>query len=328
MKATNRRAFLGNSLALTGLIPTLASWSTTLDAQTASTGVRTSGRHDDLLIVDQRKRFSWPGGKTLAVWISPAVEAWSFDSGIDAAIAPNAGTGPDVINFATREYGVRVGLWRIADFLDETGIKATVALNSAVCQFYPNAVEQMKKRGWEFMAHGIVNSASLGKLTVDEEREMIRTSVQTIEQATGTKVRGWLSPGQIETPNTPDLLAEAGILYTGDWNNDDQPLRMKVKKGELYTLPYCLVVNDIAFFSTLRSTGAQYQQALVDQFDTLYSDSQKSPRVLGIPLHPFFAGQPHAFGYLKRAIQHMKQQDRVWFATGAEIVDAYRKAQA
>src|SRR5262249_32292197 len=153
-------------------------------------------RHDDSLILD-RKRFSWPGGRTLAIWICPNVEAWSFDSGVDAAVLPTGGNGPDVINFATREYGVRVGLWRIADVLDAAGIKATVALNSAVCEFYPQAVDEMKRRNWEFMSHGTINSRTLKGLSIDQEREEIRTSVETIEKAVGMKVRGWLSPGQI-----------------------------------------------------------------------------------------------------------------------------------
>jgi len=142
----DRRAFLGTTLGLTALIPKLTGLPSTMEAQTPATDVHTSGRHDDLLILD-RKRFSWPAGRTLAVWISPNVEAWSFDSAVDAAVSPNGGNGPDVINFATREYGVRVGLWRIADLLDGAGLKATVALNSAVCEFYPQAVEEMKKRG-------------------------------------------------------------------------------------------------------------------------------------------------------------------------------------
>jgi allantoinase len=71
---------------------------------------------------------------------------------------------PDVVNYAWREYGMRVGLWRIADVLDGAGIKATIALNSLVCEHYPKVVEEMKKRGWEFMGHGTTNSESLAGL--------------------------------------------------------------------------------------------------------------------------------------------------------------------
>ena len=326
-KTMGRRRFVGNTLlAATGTLTALPRPMQT-QAQTPTSGVRPSGRYDNSLIIE-RKAFTWPGGKTLAVWIAPNVEVWSFDSAADAALNPNGAAGPDVINFGTREYGIRVGLWRIADVLAEAGLKGTVALNSAVCQVYPRAVEEMKKRNWEFMGHGITNSRSLNNLPLEQERDAIQTAVQTIEKTTGTKVRGWLSPGQLETANTPDLLSETGILYTCDWNNDDQPYPMKVKTGELYSLPYCLAINDTDHFLRLALTGPQYFESVVAQFDAMVSDSQKQSRVLGLPLHPFLTGIPANIKYLKQAIQHMKQSNRVWFATGSEIVEAYRRGQS
>ncbi len=297
-------------------------------AQTPQTLVgllRSSGRYDDSMIFE-RKPFAWPGGKTLAVWIIPNVEIWAFDAVSDAAINPTAtGAGPDVINYAAREYGMRVGLWRIADLLDNSGIRATVALNSAVCQAHPRVIEEINRRNWEFMAHGVTNTRSLSKLSIDAERAAIRSSVETIEKATGKKVRGWLGPGQIETANTPDLLAEEGLLYTADWNSDDQPLKMKVKAGEFYSLPHTLYANDVELFSKRGYSGKQIRQALSDQFDVLFEDSRKLPRVMGISLHPFLTGQPSQIGHLKEVVQYMKQRDGVWFATGTEIVEAYRK---
>src|SRR5262249_27164641 len=172
------------------------------------------------------------------------------------------------------------------------------------------------------------NSRSLKNLPLDQERDAIKTTIQTIEKATGRRVYGWLSPGQSETSNTPDLLAEFGVLYTGDWNNDDQPYRMKVKNGQLYSLPYCQAINDIDILSRLGLTGPEYLQSLVQQFDTLHSDSRMSPRVMGIPMHPFLTGSPANIKYLQQAIQHMKEAEGVWFATGSEIVEAYRKVQS
>jgi peptidoglycan/xylan/chitin deacetylase (PgdA/CDA1 family) len=289
--------------------------------------MHSSGLYDDSMIFE-RKPFTWPGGKTMAVWIVPNVEIWSFDSSADAATAPAGAAGPDVINYATREYGMRVGLWRVADVLDAAGIKATVALNSEVCRIYPKAIEEMKKRKWEFAGHGIDNSSNLGALPESAEKQTIKTTLDTIQSATGTKVNGWISPGQIQTEHTLGILDELGITYTGDWNNDDQPYRMKVKNGRLYSIPYCLIVNDTNLYSTYGFTGEQYYQSVVDQFDVLLSDSQKQPRVMGLPIHPYLVGQPEHISYFKRAIQHIKQSDRVWIATGSEIIDAYKKVQA
>src|SRR5215467_995286 len=314
-----RRNFLGTSL-----LGGLAATASFVQAQGRSTAVRRPDRFDDSFIF-QRKRIAWPGGKTLAIWIIPNVEAWQYDSSEGAAISPNANKKvPDVINYSWREYGIRVGLWRIADILDTAGIRATVALNAMVCDVYPKAVEEMKKRRWEFMGHGITNSWNLDGLPVEEERKTIQTCVRTLEKATGKKPSGWLGPGLAETYNTLDLLAEQGVTYVGDWNSDDQPFAMKVKSGKMFAVPYGMDVNDMGLINRQGYTGEQYLRVLTDQFDTLYDDSKKSARVLGIPLHPFLMGQPSRAPYLKKAIENFKRHDGVWFATGSEIVEAYQ----
>lgn len=295
-------------------------------AQTPSKTVRRPGRYEDSLIFD-RKPFVWPGGKTLAVWIIPNVEAWSYDSAVGVTTSPNAGNAvPDVINYAWREYGMRVGLWRIADVLDSAGVRATVALNSSVCEIFPKAVEEMKKRHWEFMGHGITNSQLLSSTSsLDEERNVIQTALGTIEHAVGERPKGWLGPGLAETFNTLDILAEEGVRYVGDWNNDDQPYPMKVKTGKLFSVPYCMELNDIGLFGRHGYTGDEYLRAVTDQFETLYSESHKLSRVMGIPLHPFLTGQPLHIKYFQQAIAHIQKQDRVWFATGKEIAEAYER---
>jgi len=321
-----RRDFLARGCGVLGAV-SLPIWPrSSLAQQRVSSGMRSTGLYEDSLIFE-RKPFTWPGGKTIAVWIVPNVQIWSFDSAADATTAPTAGAGPDVINYATRDYGIHVGLWRIADVLDRAGITATVALNSAVCDVYPKAVEEMKQRRWEFLGHGINNSSNLGQLAPGSEMQFIKSALDTIEKATGKKVNGWISPGRIETARTLDLLAELGVTYTGDWNNDDQPYRMKVKSGRMYSLPYCLMVEDTTLYSAWSFTGEQYYQSVVDQFDVLSEDSLKQPRVLGLGVHPYLVGQPKSIAFFERVIQHIKQSERVWLATGSEIVDAYHKVQ-
>ena len=324
----NRREFLSRSWPLAGAAGLLSAsmFQEVLPAQAqerTNTAIRRPERYDDSFIFE-RKPFTWPGGKTLALWIIPNVEVWQFDSPAGAAISPNtANRVPDVINYSWRDYGIRVGLWRIAEVLDAAGVRATVALNSMVCDVFPKAVDEMKRRGWEFMGHGITNSRNLANLPLAEEQDVIRTTLRTIERATGKRPRGWLGPGLTETFNTLDLLAEEGVVYVGDWNSDDQPFAMKVKKGKLFAVPYGMDINDMSLINRLGYTGDQYLRALTDQFDTLYADSQKTARVMGIPLHPFLTGEPWRTPYLKKAIAHFQQHERVWFATGSEIADAY-----
>jgi len=325
----SRRDFLGRSLPLAGAGALLSGLAPTRAlAQAPSPPVRRSDRYDDSFIFERRP-FTWPGGATLAVWIIPNVEVWRYDSASGQAITPNdRGNVPDVVNFAWREYGMRVGLWRLADVLDAAGVRATVALNSAVVDAHPKAIEEMKRRGWEFMGHGITNSENLAGLPLEKERALIHTVLRTIEQATGRRPRGWLGPGLVETHNTLDLLAEEGVIYCGDWNNDDQPYPMKVRQGRMFSIPYCMEINDIPLFMRKGYTGEQYLQSVVDQFDALYADSAKHPRVLGLPLHPMIIGQPLRTRYLARALAHMKKHERVWFATGSEIIDAYQRASS
>jgi allantoinase len=325
----SRRDFLRRSLtvagatgaALTGLSSNRAF------AQAPSGPVRRADRYDDSFIFE-RKPFRWPGNATLAIWIAPNVEVWRYDSPAGQAISPNErGIVPDVVNYAWREYGMRVGLWRLADVLDAAGVRATVALNSAVVEAHPKAVDEMKRRRWEFMGHGITNTENLAGLPLEKERALIQTALSTIERATGTRPRGWLGSGLTETYNTLDILAEEGVVYCGDWNSDDQPYPMKVRTGMMFSIPYCMEINDIPLFIRKGYTGEQYLQSLIDQFDALYADSAKQSRVLGIPLHPMITGQPLRSRYLERALAHMKKE-RVWFATGSEINDAYPRATA
>jgi peptidoglycan/xylan/chitin deacetylase (PgdA/CDA1 family) len=323
----DRRDFLKHTLAAAGTASLLSSMLAPGAARAQTLGpMRRSSRYDDSFITE-RKPFTWPNNKTLAVWIAPNVEVWHYDVAFGVGISPNpANRVPDVINYGWREYGMRVGLWRIADVLDGAGLKATVALNSQVCETYPKAVEEMKKRGWEFMGHGTTNSEELAGLPPEKEKEVIRHVLTTIEQATGKRPRGWLGVGLTETRNTLDILAEEGVTYCGDWNNDDQPYPMKVKAGKMFGIPYCMEINDIPSFIRKGYTGEQYFRSVIDQFEQLYADSQKQPRVMGIPLHPMIIGQPLRIKYLERALAEMKKHDGVWFATGSEIVDAYERA--
>ncbi len=323
----HRRDFLAGGLVLAGAAGIAASGLhiERAAAQTSPRPIRRSERYDDSFI-GERKPFKWPGDASLAVWFAPNVEVWQYDSAFGVGITPNPTNHvPDVFNYAWREYGMRVGLWRLADVFDAAGVKATVALNSQVCEVYPKAVEEMKKRGWEFMGHGTTNSNTLAGLDPQVERDTIRGILKTIEQATGTRPRGWLGAGLVETYNTLDILAEEGVIYCGDWNNDDQPVAMKVKSGKMYGVPYCNEINDISSYLRKGWTGEQYMRSVIDQFDVLYADSRKQPRVMGIPLHPMISGQPLRIKYLERAIAHMKEHQGVWFTTGSEIVDAYQK---
>lgn len=274
--------------------------------------------------IERRPPLRWPGGARVAVWVVPNVEHFAF-GGFGPMLRPRAAPAPpDPYNTAWRDYGLRVGIWRLMRALDRHGIRATVALNATVCDYAPAVVEEGLRRGWEFMGHGTTSSRLLSGLAEDAEREEIERTLTRIAQFTGQRPRGWLGVGLEETLRTPHLLAAAGVEYVGDWCADDQPFPLTVEQGALIALPYTLELNDIPLFMNQHLTGPEFFTTVRDQFDVLYAEGAESGRVMALALHPFLVGQPHRAKYLDQALAYLASHRQVWFATGAEILDAWR----
>jgi allantoinase len=279
-------------------------------------------RYDYSPIFD-RKPLTLPNEARVALWVGVNIEY--FDLGgtdFGGAGAFNV-PPPNVFDYGARDYGNRVGIWRLMELLDKYSIKASVLLNSDVCRHYPIIIEEGKRRGWEYLGHGTSNSVLLGGRTESEERQIIRTTLDVIEEAVGERPIGWLGPALQETFNTPDILAEAGIKYLCDWCCDDQPFQMKVKKGTLISIPYSLDLNDIPAFLMHHMTAEQFYQMIRNQFDTLYEEGASLPRIMCIALHPFLIGQAYRIGWLDRALQHIKSHENVWITQGCEIAAWY-----
>ncbi|MBI4529162.1 MAG: polysaccharide deacetylase family protein [Deltaproteobacteria bacterium] len=278
-------------------------------------------RFDYSPIID-RKPIQWPNGARVAIWIIPNIEHYEFD--IPAIGLHASNVVPDVLNYAWRDYGPRVGVWRLMEVLDKYGFRGTVALHSAVCHLYPRIIEEAKKRNWEFMGHSITNSHRLsGGISEEEERRVIRETIQTITEAVGKAPEGWLGPGLEETFVTPDILAEEGIRYLCDWCNDDQPYPMKVKEGKLISLPYSVELNDIPFFLGHKGSSVDFMQAIKDQFDVLYEEGKTNGRVMAIAVHPYIINVPYRHKYLDMALEYIARHEDIWLTTGGEIARWY-----
>jgi allantoinase len=273
-------------------------------------------------IVD-RPRIEWPDGKRLAFWIGLNVEHYAVDKPSTSLFPGTAMLVPDPLNYGWRDYGPRVGIWRMMEALDALGMPASVMLNSAVCAQYPQIIEAGNKRGWAWLAHGRDNSTFEAGMEPDEERAYLSEVVSTIEAATGTRPKGWLGPALTETMHTPEILAELGLTYVCDWCCDDQPFALDVRSGPMLSVPYSIEVNDIPLFLGKSLSGEDFYRILVDQFDTLYAESEASGRVMSIGLHPFIIGLPFRHPYLVRALEHILGHDGVWATTSDEIADWY-----
>ena len=270
--------------------------------------------------INDRPTLEWPGGARLAVWVIPNIEFFPLTRGIPPQAGAPAGAAPSVRAWAQRDYGNRVGIWRIMDVLSKYGVRASPTLNSDICDHHPQIVRAAIDLGWEILGHNRTNSQWLDTLAPAEERQTIAHTLSRIAEMTGKKPLGWLGAGLAETWQTLDFLTEEGCLYVADWVNDDQPYMMDIGGKPLVSIPYSYEINDAPFIHYRNGTADEFEQAIRRQFDTLYEEGAKSGRVMAICLHPYLIGVPHRIGALDAALKYIAAHDRVWFATGEEIV--------
>lgn len=202
-------------------------------------------------IIDRPAR-TWPEGKRLAVYVGLNIEHYAFAERSVGLLDAVASRDPDPINFGWRDYGLRVGIWRLMELFDKLNLRASVLLNADVCSHYPRVIEEGRKRGWAWVAHGKNNSMFAGsapQLSEAEEREYLDEIFGTIAAAVGTRPKGWLGPlGLSQTYAPSRLLAALGALYVLDWGNDDQPFRLASHQGGLLVVPYSFELNDLPLF--------------------------------------------------------------------------------
>lgn len=272
--------------------------------------------------INRRARLELPGGARLALWVVTNIEFFALDKPMpgDSNERPKpTDHTPMVRHWAQRDYGNRVGVFRLMELLTAHGIRSTVALNSAVCDHHPQLVEDCVQLGWEFMGHNRTNTERLTEVPLQEERALIHESLERIGRATGRRPVGWLGSGLQETWNTLDHLAAEGCVYVADWVNDDQPYFIDAGGRRLVSVPYSYELNDLAAIVRSKSTPGEFERMIRDQFDVLWREGARSGRVMAICLHPFIMGQPHRIGALERALAYIDRFDGVWKATGEEI---------
>ena len=274
-------------------------------------------------IID-RPIIKWPNGARVALWISPNVEHYEYMPDDDAARTPWPRTPfPDVQQYSYRDYGNRVGFWRMLETLDKYNIRSCVSLNVAVLEHFPEIRDAMVERNYDYMSHGIYNTRYLYTYSEEQEREFYRDTIESLKIHTGKQLKGMLGPAISGTERTPDLMAEAGLIYHTDWMHDDQPVPIKVKSGKLISVPYSIELNDSSLLRDNHYEGDYFARICKAQFDQLYKEGAESGRVMCIALHPFLIGQPHRIKYLDEILSHIMSHDGVWQTTADEIADYY-----
>jgi len=278
-----------------------------------------------------RPPLRWPNGARVAFSVVVSAEYYELQPAPTSFTPANVPGGfgrapyPDVRAFSQRDYGNRVGIFRVIETLERFGVSASAAIDAEVAARYPYVVQQLKTRGFDILGHGhAVTNAISNQMSEAEERSYIASALDTLQQASGMRPRGWHGPEYGESERTPALLAGLGVGYVLDWPNDEQPFLMRTPSGPLVSLSMALELDDVIAMWHRRISAKRWRQAVTEALEQLLVDGLKGGRHLVLNLHPWLIGHPHRIGYLEDVLDDVRKRDGVWIATTSEIVDHAR----
>lgn len=282
------------------------------------------GRYDYAPIVE-RPVYDWPNGARLAVYIAINIEAFPFGEGMGPDLNPRQ-PEPDVVNHGWRDWGNRVGIWRLLELMDEFAMPASALMNTSVYDACPQIPLALRARGDEIVGHGHTNAERQAELGAEGEAAMIAAVTARLTAQEGRAPQGWMGPWVNQTRQTPELLRQHGYRYTMDWMMDDQPIWLRTDHGPLLALPYARPTNDICLLHGAKWTPQAWADALIDQIDEMLLQAKKQPVVFNLSLHPYLM---HGFRlrHLRRVFAHMAGLgDQLWVARSGEIAAAAERA--
>lgn len=261
---------------------------------------------------------AWPNGARLAVYFALGVEEYVFGEGLTENLLAGA-SHPDLANTSWRDYGNRVGAFRVLDLFRRRGVPLAALLNTEVYDHAPDLPRALRQAGCEIIAHGITNSDTLNGMDEATEAAYLAAVRDTIAAREGAAPAGWSSPWLAHTPNTLDLLREAGYGYVLDLGLDDRPVWLTTRSGPLLHIPYALELNDSSTAIARFATGRDFATMIVDQFDEML-DRADQPLVMSVVLHSFISGQPFRLRAFAEALAHIvERRNEIWLTTPGAI---------
>lgn len=288
----------------------------------------------DYVPLPQRLPLKWPNDKRVALILTFNLETWDLTKDTDKpyyaggpSILPDIlpGNTPDFPNYTWREYGQRVGIWRLFDLFDKLGVPASCTTNAVTFERRKAMTDAVLERGWELLAHNWEQGELLTGFAHDpaKERKVILRTLEQFEKYTGRKSKGWLSSSLRGTLQTADILAEYGCIFYCDIMNDDQPYLLRTPHGPIVSTPYSNEINDFTFITRKNYTTDEFRDALIEELDVLYEEGEHSMRIMNVGLHPHVSGRAHRIRALREFLEHAKSLPGVWFATREEIAEWY-----
>ncbi|MGZ5126879.1 MAG: polysaccharide deacetylase family protein [Burkholderiales bacterium] len=280
----------------------------------------------------KRPVLQWPNGAKLAVCLLVELGHYEWKPP-EGAFDPPTHTPPhsmnpypDYVTVTFREYGHRIGIFRMMEVFDRYHVKATVPMDAYTAEHYPGLVNECQDRAWEIIGHGITQRQAITSLMSEaEERDYIGRSIDALRKATGKAPGGWLSPEHSQSTRTPKILAEMGVRYCCDLPNDEQPYRLHTPSGELFALPCMIEIGDTVGHYNRKLPLQRWVQMVNETVEVMCEDASETGLLLAFRLHPWCVGQPYRIKYLEEIVSAMTRRDDVWIATGSEIIDWYRK---
>jgi len=271
-----------------------------------------------------RKPVVWPNDAKVAVWICVSLEYFAMTPSDTPFRAPGhmQTAYPDYRHYTARDYGTRIGFYRLLDAFAKGRVRVSVATNSAIAERYPSIIADIMGAGHEIIAHSTdMNGTIASGLSEAAERALITTSTETLERISGVRPGGWLSIARSQSWNTPDLLREAGVLYCCDWVNDELPYRFE---NGLINLPLNHELSDRQIIAIQQQSADSYATSIQDAFNWLASEAEaQGGRMLPLQVTPYIMGLPYRIDAFENLLGELKAKG-AWFATGREIVDAWQ----
>ena len=273
----------------------------------------------------QREAIQWPNGAAVAAMIVVPIEHHMLNPSGKPFKHPGAMQTPypDLRHYTTRDYGNRIGVFRILDALAAAGLKAVFPVNALALDRLAPLVEAIRAGGHEIAAYGLgTDNIHWGGLDRETEAAWI-TEVRALFAAKGLRPRTWLSPARQQSFATPALLAEHGFSICLDWEQDEVSVTMATPAGPLVAVPLSNELDDRLLLIDRRQREEEWVEQILAGVAMLKGDADRfGGRVLGFTLTPYVAGQPFRMKALRALLGGLAADPDVWSATAGEIADA------
>jgi peptidoglycan/xylan/chitin deacetylase (PgdA/CDA1 family) len=269
-----------------------------------------------------RQPLALPGGASVAAMIVVPIEHHPLNPTGKPFKHPGAMVTPypDLRHYTSRDYGNRVGVFRLLAALKAEGLKASFPVNAQSLDRFRPLIQAIMADGHEIAAYGLsTDHIHYGGLDPEIEAGWIG-QVRDCFSAHGLAPTTWMSPARQQSFATLDLIAEAGFTTCLDWEQDDVPVAMATRAGPVMAVPLANELDDRLVLIDRRQGEDEWADQIIEASTYLVSEGARfGGRVLGFCLTPYVSGQPFRQYALRRILKHLADQPEIWTATSSEI---------